>query len=167
MSAPQITLLITLTGRDRPGVTSRLFSVLAAHELSVIDVEQVVIRGRLVLGVLLSCDHAPDLTAIHRQVAAVAEQDQVHAAGIAHGLAPHDAGRAGQAALLQREELRVQLELLLKLQLVIRQHLSKQLPGAVRQFEHQLAHHADHLATQQASKLRRRAEALMRRPSRG
>ena len=55
MSAPQITLLITLTGRDRPGVTSRLFAVLAVHELSVLDVEQVVIRGHLVLGVLLAC----------------------------------------------------------------------------------------------------------------
>jgi phosphoserine phosphatase len=72
MSGPQITLLVTLTGRDRPGVTSRLFSVLSAHELSVLDVEQVVIRGRLVLGVLLSCDSAPDLTAIHREVTAVA-----------------------------------------------------------------------------------------------
>jgi phosphoserine phosphatase len=67
-----MTLLVTVTGRDRPGVTSRLFSVLAAHELSVVDVEQVVIRGRLVLGVLLSCGTAPDLTAIHRQVTAVA-----------------------------------------------------------------------------------------------
>jgi phosphoserine phosphatase len=72
MSNPHPTLLITVTGRDRPGVTSRLFSALAAHELSVIDVEQVVIRGRLVLGVLLSCDAAPDLTAIHRQVTALA-----------------------------------------------------------------------------------------------
>ena len=72
MSGPQITLLITLTGRDRPGVTSRLFSVLAEHELSVVDIEQVVIRSRLVLGVLLCCDGAPDLTAIHRQVTAVA-----------------------------------------------------------------------------------------------
>jgi len=72
MSSPQMTLLITVTGRDRPGVTSRLFSALAAHELSVLDVEQVVIRGRLVLGVLLSCDTAPDLTAIHRQVPAMA-----------------------------------------------------------------------------------------------
>ena len=72
MSGPQITLLITLTGRDRPGVTSRLFTVLAAHQLSVIDVEQVVIRGRLVLGVLLSCDGRPDLTAIHREVTDVA-----------------------------------------------------------------------------------------------
>ena len=72
MFSPQMTLLVTVTGRDRPGVTSRLFSVLAAHELSVVDVEQVVIRGRLVLGVLLSCGGSPDLTAIHRQVTAVA-----------------------------------------------------------------------------------------------
>jgi phosphoserine phosphatase len=72
MTTAQMTLLITVTGRDRPGVTSRLFSVLAAHQLSVLDVEQVVIRGRLVLGVLLSCGDAPDLTAIHRQVTAVA-----------------------------------------------------------------------------------------------
>ena len=72
MATNQMTLLVTVTGRDRPGVTSRLFSVLAAHDLSVLDVEQVVIRGRLVLGVLLSCGDAPDLTAIHRQVTAVA-----------------------------------------------------------------------------------------------
>jgi phosphoserine phosphatase len=72
MADPQITLLVTLTGRDRPGVTSRLFSALSAHQLSVLDVEQVVIRGRLVLGVLLSCDSAPDLTAIHREVTAMA-----------------------------------------------------------------------------------------------
>src|SRR5262252_130718 len=52
MSSPQMTLLITVTGRDRPGVTSRLFSVLAAHELSVLDVAQVVIRGSLHVTVL-------------------------------------------------------------------------------------------------------------------
>jgi phosphoserine phosphatase len=71
MADPQITphtLLVTLTGRDRPGVTSRLFSALSSYDLSVLDVEQVVIRGRLVLGILLSCGRAPDLTAIHRQV---------------------------------------------------------------------------------------------------
>jgi phosphoserine phosphatase len=73
MSGPQITLLVTLTGRDRPGVTSRLFSVLSGHELAVVDVEQVVIRGRLVLGVLLSCESAPDLTSIHHQIATLAD----------------------------------------------------------------------------------------------
>jgi phosphoserine phosphatase len=72
MSAPPTTLLLTLTGRDRPGVTSRLFTVLSAHQLTVVDVEQVVIRGRLVLGVLMSSAGSVDLTAIHRQVTALA-----------------------------------------------------------------------------------------------
>jgi phosphoserine phosphatase len=72
MSDPQITLLVTLTGRDRPGVTSRLFTVLAGHSLTVADMEQVVIRGRLVLGVLLAAEVAPDLTAIHQQITALA-----------------------------------------------------------------------------------------------
>jgi phosphoserine phosphatase len=72
MAGPQLTVLLTLTGRDRPGVTSRLFTVLAAHELTVADVEQVVIRGRLVLGVLLAATGSPDLSALHRQVTALA-----------------------------------------------------------------------------------------------
>src|SRR6201986_2760808 len=72
MDATQHTLLVTLTGRDRPGVTSRLFSALADHQLSVLDIEQVVIRGRLVLGALLGCGGDPDLTAIHRAIRSVA-----------------------------------------------------------------------------------------------
>jgi phosphoserine phosphatase len=72
MNFPPTTLLITLTGRDRPGVTARLFAVLARHQLNVIDAEQVVIRGRLVLGVLLGCEEPPDLTAIHQAVSGVA-----------------------------------------------------------------------------------------------
>ncbi len=67
------TLLITLTGRDRPGVTSRLFDSLAVHEVTVLDMEQVVIRGRLILGVLLDAGADPDLTAIHRAVRALAD----------------------------------------------------------------------------------------------
>ena len=46
-------LLVTVTGHDRPGVTSSLFDALAGIDAAVVDVEQVVIRGRLVLGVLL------------------------------------------------------------------------------------------------------------------
>jgi len=65
-------LLITLTGRDRSGVTSRLFAILAGYPLTVMDIEQVVIRGRLVLGVLLGCDAPPDLTGIHAGVSALA-----------------------------------------------------------------------------------------------
>src|SRR5712691_1003 len=73
MDTPRTTLLITLTGRDRPGVTSRLFGILGRHPLSVLDIEQVVIRGRLVLGVLLGCDTPPDLTAIHLAVSDLAD----------------------------------------------------------------------------------------------
>ena len=79
MSGPPVTLLVTLTGRDRPGVTSRLFSELSAHPLTVLDVEQVVIRGHLVLGVLLACAGSPDLTAIHRRVTSLAADLGLHA----------------------------------------------------------------------------------------
>jgi phosphoserine phosphatase len=48
------TLLVTVTGRDRPGVTSQLFTVLGRHPIDVLDIEQVVVRGRLILGVLVT-----------------------------------------------------------------------------------------------------------------
>ncbi|MDF1602387.1 phosphoserine phosphatase SerB [Nocardioides sp. YIM 152315] len=48
------TLLITLTGKDRPGVTSAVFGALASAGLEVVDIEQIVLRGRLVLGVLVT-----------------------------------------------------------------------------------------------------------------
>jgi phosphoserine phosphatase len=47
-------LLITVTGRDRPGVTAALCEVLAEHSARILDMEQVVIRDRLILGVLVS-----------------------------------------------------------------------------------------------------------------
>jgi phosphoserine phosphatase len=95
------TLLITLTGRDRPGVTSRLFASLARHPLTVLDIEQVVIRGRLVLGVLLGCDSPPDLTGIHLVVTALADDLDLEAEITA---GPGDApSRAGQ----RRERLHV------------------------------------------------------------
>lgn len=55
----QRTLLVTLSGHDRPGVTRALFTTLSAFDVVVEDVEQVVIRGRLVLGVLLTL-HGPE-----------------------------------------------------------------------------------------------------------
>lgn len=54
------TVLVTVTGPDRPGVTSVLFRALTKHGVDVIDVEQVVIRGRLTLGVLVSCAGDPE-----------------------------------------------------------------------------------------------------------
>ncbi len=54
MDEPSRTLLITLTGKDRPGVTSSIFSTLAAFGVTVLDIEQIVLRRRLVLGVLVT-----------------------------------------------------------------------------------------------------------------
>ncbi|MGV0739091.1 phosphoserine phosphatase SerB [Mycobacterium syngnathidarum] len=47
-------VLITVTGVDQPGVTSALFGVLARHQVELRNVEQVVVRGRLTLGVLVA-----------------------------------------------------------------------------------------------------------------
>lgn len=54
-AAPKVSALITVTGVDQPGVTSALFEVLSRHGVELLNVEQVVIRGRLTLGVLVSC----------------------------------------------------------------------------------------------------------------
>src|SRR5919112_73983 len=48
------TLLLTLTGTDRPGVTSTVFATLGAFRVEVLDIEQIVLRRRLVLGVLVT-----------------------------------------------------------------------------------------------------------------
>ncbi|MCW2666693.1 MAG: serB, partial [Frankiales bacterium] len=49
-----MSLLLTVTGRDHPGVTAGLLDVLAAHGATVSDVEQVVVHGRLLLGLVVS-----------------------------------------------------------------------------------------------------------------
>ncbi|MGE3289548.1 MAG: phosphoserine phosphatase SerB [Pseudonocardia sp.] len=53
-------VLITVTGPDRPGVSSVLFAALTRHEVDLVDVEQVVIRGRLTLGVLVATRRDPE-----------------------------------------------------------------------------------------------------------
>jgi phosphoserine phosphatase len=54
MTNHKVSVLITVTGVDQPGVTSALFEVLSRHDVDLLNVEQVVIRGRLTLGVLVS-----------------------------------------------------------------------------------------------------------------
>lgn len=51
---PRLPVLITVTGVDQPGVTSALFEVLSRYQVELLNVEQVVVRGRLTLGVLVS-----------------------------------------------------------------------------------------------------------------
>ena len=48
------TLLVTVSGDDRPGVTSALFDAIGDVGPEVLDLEQVVVRGHLTLALLLS-----------------------------------------------------------------------------------------------------------------
>ena len=87
---------MTVSGRDRPGVTSALFDALGGADVTVVDVEQVVIRGRLVLGVLLrapggtqqkvqaALDSALAPMGMDVEVAAVAAEDGTHRRGRSH-----------------------------------------------------------------------------------
>jgi phosphoserine phosphatase len=59
-------VLATITGRDRAGVTAAFFAALAAHDVDVLDVEQVVIRDRLILTVLF--DLRGDTAALRNSV---------------------------------------------------------------------------------------------------
>lgn len=53
MNNQESTVLVTVMGRDKPGVTSALMATLSEYNAVLLDVEQVVIRGRLILAVLI------------------------------------------------------------------------------------------------------------------
>ena len=66
------TLLITLTGKDRPGVTSLVFDTLARFGVEVMDIEQIVLRRRLILGLLVGSPR--DWKPLRAEMERVAEQ---------------------------------------------------------------------------------------------
>jgi phosphoserine phosphatase len=76
--------LLTVTGPDRPGVTATLFAALeaaGAGPVEVVDVEQVVVHGQLVLGVAVQAatGTGAELATLLRPVAAdVAERTGMH-----------------------------------------------------------------------------------------
>lgn len=70
MTRPADTLLITLTGKDRPGVTSAIFGALAHTGVNVVDLEQILLRRRLVLGVLVTAPS--DVKRLRRSIEKVA-----------------------------------------------------------------------------------------------
>ncbi|MEJ7635805.1 phosphoserine phosphatase SerB [Aeromicrobium sp.] len=69
------TVLVTLTGPDQSGVTTRLFADIAQFGVEVIDVEQLVVRGRLMLSALLTVPADPS-----------GLEHTVHAVGATFGL---------------------------------------------------------------------------------
>ncbi|CAM5520788.1 phosphoserine phosphatase OS=Streptomyces alboniger OX=132473 GN=serB PE=3 SV=1 [Streptomyces alboniger] len=54
LSSDAPTLLVKIFGKDRPGITAGLFDTLAAYSVDVVDIEQVVTRGRIVLCALVT-----------------------------------------------------------------------------------------------------------------
>ncbi|WP_188837489.1 phosphoserine phosphatase SerB [Flexivirga endophytica] len=67
------TLLVTLTGQDRPAVSARLLRAAADEGAVVLDLEQAVVRGRLLLTALLQPEgDAATLTAAIEQMATAA-----------------------------------------------------------------------------------------------
>ncbi|WP_380168176.1 phosphoserine phosphatase SerB [Jannaschia sp. R86511] len=70
------TLLVTVTGLDRPGVTAAVFAATSVAGVDVLDVEQVVVRGHLTLGVLLgTADVAPaDLDGLRARLAVAGQE---------------------------------------------------------------------------------------------
>lgn len=66
--------LILVSGEDRPGITESLMKNLSQFSVSIIDIEQLVIRDRLLLTVLISLDEAhaeavtTDLNALQEQI---------------------------------------------------------------------------------------------------
>lgn len=78
VSMPKVPVLITVTGVDQPGVTSALFEALSRYQIELLNVEQVVVRGRLTLGVLVSAvPEVADGTALAAEVTAA-----IHGVGL-------------------------------------------------------------------------------------
>jgi phosphoserine phosphatase len=93
-------VLATISGRDRPGVTASFFAALAAHDVEVRDVEQVVIRERLILAVLF--DLRGDSAALRNSVSQAAralgmESEVTIADDIGH---THGTDRAGRSHVI-------------------------------------------------------------------
>lgn len=66
-AADATTILIRLSGLDRPGITAGLLDCLADEDVRVYDMEQVVVRQRLTLDVLIGLDGADD-QAVRKEV---------------------------------------------------------------------------------------------------
>ncbi|WP_197417644.1 phosphoserine phosphatase SerB [Mycobacterium sp. GA-2829] len=77
-AAAKVSVLITVTGVDQPGVTSALFEVLSRHRVELLNVEQVVVRRRLTLGVLVAVPpHVADGDGLRTDV-----EEAIHEVGL-------------------------------------------------------------------------------------
>jgi len=88
------TVLITVTGKDKPGVTAAVFDTLSRFVVSVLDMEMIVLRGRLILGILITAPR--DIAKLAKAVestAAALEMD----VEVARGKGDNQQRRVGRA----------------------------------------------------------------------
>lgn len=88
------TVSVTLSGRDRRGVTSALFAAVADCGVEVVDIEQLILRGQLVLAVLLT---EPADRAGFEEAIGGAARDLGMDADIAYGSGDNRARRVGRS----------------------------------------------------------------------
>jgi len=91
------TLLVTLNGQDRPGVTSRLTQELAHLDIEVLDIEQIVVRGALILGLLFGgrSDVLTEVGVVARRVGSELGMD----VNVVEGALEEDPRKRGQLAV--------------------------------------------------------------------
>ncbi len=64
-------ILVTASGRNRPGILGALLAAMAAHDVEILDLEQVVVRDRLMLAALI--DLRGDTAALRNSVTRAAQ----------------------------------------------------------------------------------------------
>ncbi len=60
--------LISISGHDKPGLTSSLGSILAAHDIRILDIGQAVVHEALALGILIEVPNGTGFTAIKKDL---------------------------------------------------------------------------------------------------
>jgi phosphoserine phosphatase len=79
--AEQFSGLILLTGEDKPGLAHSLFEALSPFSVAVVDIDQIIIKERLILTVQISLNPAHQ-SAIEKDLNSLAESLQVDIAAV-------------------------------------------------------------------------------------
>ncbi len=78
MSVSQV-FLISVTGRDRPGLIAKLAGALAQHDVMVLDIGQAVIHETITLGILVEIPPVQQWAEVMKDVLLVAHDLDIHA----------------------------------------------------------------------------------------